>query len=401
MTLKMIHTSDWHLGKKLFKKDRLEEQKFFLEWLEAHIKKNNINCLLISGDIFDTPTPPHQAQQVYFDFLEKVSQLNCSTYIIGGNHDSSILLDSPSVFLQKHNIHVWGGLNPDWTKHSRVIEHDNHKTQIITLPYFRNFEIEQWRRKYKVESADDENSTLKIIKTFIEQNFDDSCDYHILMAHHLFGQFSESGSEQSVSLSGISSLPIDLFKDFDYLALGHIHKKQQLSQERPIAMYCGSPIAFRFSETTTKQLSQLSLSENFDYQLIEVPQMYKIKTIKTDQQNILKDVTQYRAEIGDETKVLLEIRAKMQEPQSGLIDEIRELIVGSQIELMSFYPQFNSIIDSEDSIDQIQDLSLEELFEKYYCERYEVASIPQSIAQDFNELLQEITDNLLENREGP
>ena len=104
---KILHTSDWHLGKKLFKRSRIEEQRLFLNWLFETVKSQEIDFLVIAGDIFDTPTPPNEALELYFDFLEIVSkETEAHIIIISGNHDSANFIQAPSKILAKHNIHI-------------------------------------------------------------------------------------------------------------------------------------------------------------------------------------------------------------------------------------------------------------------------------------------------------
>jgi exonuclease SbcD len=98
--MRILHTSDWHLGKRLFKLDRTPEHEQFLNWLLGTLIEEKIDLLLIAGDIFDTPTPPHQSLEVFYNFLHRVStETKTETMIIAGNHDSGLLLEAPAVTL--------------------------------------------------------------------------------------------------------------------------------------------------------------------------------------------------------------------------------------------------------------------------------------------------------------
>ena len=111
MTYKVLHTSDWHLGKKLYRLSRIEEQKLFLNWLSDLIITENIDALFIAGDIFDTPNPPSNALKIYFQFLKNVTDnSHCHIYIIAGNHDSGRFLEAPSGLLEDHRVTVIGQL---------------------------------------------------------------------------------------------------------------------------------------------------------------------------------------------------------------------------------------------------------------------------------------------------
>ncbi|HKM07758.1 MAG TPA: exonuclease subunit SbcD, partial [Sphaerochaeta sp.] len=107
--MKLLHTSDWHLGRMLYRQKRYEEFSLFLDWLLATIEEQQIDILLVSGDIFDTTTPSNMAQKLYYNFLSRLSATSChSTVIIGGNHDSPTFLNAPKALLQAFNVHVIG-----------------------------------------------------------------------------------------------------------------------------------------------------------------------------------------------------------------------------------------------------------------------------------------------------
>lgn len=105
--MKILHTADWHLGKKLYKQDLQEEQKLFLEWLLEHIEQEKIDILLVAGDIFDLANPPTEARALYYWFLSKLAN-KCQIVITGGNHDSAQMLDAPKELLDLLSIKVIG-----------------------------------------------------------------------------------------------------------------------------------------------------------------------------------------------------------------------------------------------------------------------------------------------------
>mgnify|MGYP003701507559 FL=1 len=107
--LTILHTSDWHLGRRLYGRMRYEEFAAFLNWLEETISARHVDVLIVAGDIFDTMTPSNRAQALYYEFLGKVSTLCCEhIVIVAGNHDSPTFLDAPSQVLKFLNVHVIG-----------------------------------------------------------------------------------------------------------------------------------------------------------------------------------------------------------------------------------------------------------------------------------------------------
>jgi exonuclease SbcD len=261
MAYKILHTSDWHLGKKLFKKDRIEEQKLFINWLIQYIHLEKIDLLIIAGDIFDSPNPPHHAIQLYFDFIQSLGTLeHTQILIIGGNHDSAQFLEAPAKILKRFNTHIISHLKADWSEHYFEFSRNNIRIGVSALPYFRNYEIEKWINNNQ-NLLNQENHIVDVLDKFNQHQANLNKDTHlkVFLSHHIFMGFENSGSEQSISLSGISSIPLQLYANYDYLALGHIHKHQLIKNEKPTAIYPGSPLPFRFSETMKKFLVQIEV----------------------------------------------------------------------------------------------------------------------------------------------
>jgi exonuclease SbcD len=388
--IKIIHTSDWHLGKKLYKWDRFPEHEFFLNWLSHEIKTQAIDILIIAGDIFDVPNPPHQSLEMFFNFLHFVTENSeLEIFIIGGNHDSAQLLNAPRDILKNRNIHIWGGLHHDYKKHHYQYTKNDNQLQVVALPYFRSHEIEQWMNRFNIKTENDENSILKTLESFLNQITDQHAKHRIFIGHHQFGFYSESGSEHSLSLSGVNSIPIKLFNRFDYMALGHIHKKQILNQNQPIAIYSGSPIAFRFSETTQKVISVITLDGNTtNYELVNVPQLYEIASLETEQSRIKVDLEKLKQAVTKKT--LVEIKVKIDVPEAGLIDQIKDLTRNELLEVISIKPYFTELsINKKQNLNELFEMSVEQLFKQYCLEKFSIDSVPENLLLELNKLIEQ------------
>src|SRR5690606_1993001 len=264
----------------LFREERSEEHALFLTWLKELIIQEKIDLLLIAGDIFDVPNPPHQSLETFNYFLHELSELEVQVFIIGGNHDSAMLLEAALPFYQDKSITVDGKLKDDYTKHLHEYQIGTEKFVIQSLPYFRNFEIFEWIKKYSPAKTDIEHRG-EAIEAVLNQFFDLSQNYkmpRILASHHLFGHFMEAGSEQSLSLSGLDSIALKLLENkFDYVALGHIHKPQILKKDNPIVYYSGSPIPMRFSEKEKKLVSIIDIIDGkLTHKTHEIPCFRKL-----------------------------------------------------------------------------------------------------------------------------
>lgn len=137
--MKILHTADWHLGKKLHKHELSKDHQLFLDWLINLIQEQNIDLLLISGDVFDLANPPIEARAMYYWFLRQMIQLKCKIIITGGNHDSAQMLDAPKDILNLLDITVVGGaINPI---ENEVIVLEN--LVVCAVPYLRDADLRQ------------------------------------------------------------------------------------------------------------------------------------------------------------------------------------------------------------------------------------------------------------------
>lgn len=386
MTLKVLHTSDWHLGKKLFQEDLLSYQEEFLSWLLYTVKKEKIDILLIAGDIFDTPIPAANAQKAYFNFLSKVSSL-CQTFIISGNHDSSALLSAPKALLEDKNIHIVSELENDLSRH--CFTHSG--VAIKVLPYFRNFEITKLAKLFNLDPTQEDIglSALDSLINYWPKEYNKKMP-KIFMGHHVFGSFLCAGSEHDLSFSGLESIPTHLFKDYDYLSLGHIHKYQKVSSS-PLGIYCGSPYPLRFSESNHKFASLIEFKDGEqEVSKIEIPSFLKLHQLKLNEDNYQEKVKLFLEENKDPS--FLEIFITLSTPQVGLVDNIRSLLEGSHCKLLSFIPRFKDK-DSSSEIEVSRQYDIKTMFEAY-CSETLPSGEQDLIIKEFKNLLQEVQDDL-------
>lgn len=262
--LKIFHTSDWHLGKNLEGRSRIEEQMEFLNSFTAEVDKKNPDIVIISGDVFDTINPPSIAEKLYYNTVRKISDnAKRLVVVIAGNHDSPDKIEAGKNVLEDLGVYVFG--YPKTSSEPRdfdgfcitktspgYIRYENKKGEIcniIMLPY-----PSESRLGYKLDYRDDSKSNQdkynEIIRDHLENlagNFS-PVEINICVSHIFVMGGEPSESERSVELGGSylinsSSLP----SDADYIALGHLHKNQKVS-EKLKAYYSGSPIQYSKSE---------------------------------------------------------------------------------------------------------------------------------------------------------
>ncbi|HXH29697.1 MAG TPA: exonuclease SbcCD subunit D C-terminal domain-containing protein [Bacteriovoracaceae bacterium] len=373
--MRLLHTSDWHLGKRLFKLDRSEEHALFLNWLIETLIRENIDVLLIAGDIFDTPTPPHQSLELFYRFLHRVStETKAQTLIIAGNHDSGVLLEAPSQILAMHRVKVWGKLSPRPSDHWLSIRRGEEKLDICAIPFFRSYEL----------LPQGEGDILQALGRYLTL---ERSGPQLLMLHHLAGLYEAAGSEQVISLSGIDSIPAAILKSFDYVALGHIHKPQKIG---PNCYYSGSPLPMRFSETLKKSLVLLELKDNqITSSILPLPVFRDLVSIKANGENYVEKLRSIEKS-GTLTPVV-EVQLSLSAPRVGVIDHIKQLLEEKEMELLSFLPVYPQAEKKHKRHEKLFELSPLELFEEFYAAKYPDAEVlPVELEHDFRALLEKV-----------
>lgn len=393
--MKLLHTSDWHLGKKLLRADRLPEQAKFLKWLISLIIEQKVEGLLIAGDIFDTPNPPYEAQKLYFDFLHELSELKIKTFIISGNHDSGALLDASKEILNKLKVHISGQLSMNPLDH--VIQLD--QASIVTLPYFRNHELYNLGKTFGLNPEDDQYF-VKTLEEFLKRTSESipSAKKKILLGHHLFGFYSAAGSEAAIALSGLEAIPLSMLENkFDYVAIGHIHKPQMIKKENPIVYYSGSPIPMRFSEKEKKTVSLINIEANqLVQESIAVPQFRLLKSYEINEEQLEQTIQEINQLIPvTDLKNLVEINLKLKNPKNGLIDQIRNNINHETTELLTvaiYFEDDESAQENELLAKVKSNLDLKEMFGIFYQHKFNQNEVPAELVADFHELLDKVNN---------
>lgn len=398
--MNIIHTGDWHLGKKLFKESRLVEQHLFVQWLAEIIIEQKIDLLIIAGDIFDTPSPPAEATKLFFDFLQQISSKTlCHIVAIAGNHDSGPFIEAPKNILQDKRITLCGKI-PD----TGLVTVDFPMLRLTLLPFFRSYDLLRLKKYFQeqTENSNDqpeqqeENQILSTLHHLFAKAQTPN-RHNMLVAHHLFGaaeKFEMGGSEQAINLSGLASIPQDtLVEYFDYVALGHIHKRCIIKKEQPAIHYPGAPLPFRFSEVAKKVILKLEVNDQaIIHSEIVVPVFRPLLSLETDFQALPVKLDQLVSDYSScQLNAYLEVHVRVLTPTTGIADIIRQRLQQAPIELLSLKVS----TDGEErpiSHDVMSELpSLVELFQLFYESKYpESPAIPETLNNTFMELLSSI-----------
>lgn len=373
--MRILHTSDWHLGKRLFKLDRSTEHESFLNWLLATLIEKKIDLLLIAGDIFDSPTPPHQALELFYNFLHRVStETSTDTYIIAGNHDSGLLLEAPSRLLAFHRVKVWGKLSPTHKDHWVNITKDKETLELCAIPFFRSYEL----------MPQGEGDALTALAAYFPEK---KTIPRLLMLHHLAGMYEAAGSEHVISLSGVDSIPAELLTGFDYVALGHIHKPQKIGAK---SYYSGSPIPLRFSETAAKSVVIIEQNNGVLVpEVLAVPLTRPLITLKVTEDNWKSKIQEFRYD--SILTPMVEVQLTLSSPRMGIIEEIRSELEKNEMELLSFIPNYSGEDYKERKSARLFELSNLDLFKEFYASKYpDAPEVPHDLLSDFTTLLEKV-----------
>ena len=279
--MKILHTADWHLGKKLHKHDLSADHQLFLDWLIDLIQKQKIELLLISGDIFDLANPPIEARTMYYWFLRQMIHQKCKIILTGGNHDSALMLDAPKEILNLLDISVVGGAtNPI---ENEIIILPN--LVVCAVPYLRDADL---RQTFEGETS---TSRVENVRLGIKKHYDDLAEIcqknhpnlPIIAMGHLYANGSiSSESEREIQIGNLAAIDgNDFSTTFHYVALGHIHRPQLIGGSERIR-YSGSPIPLSFSEKNDQKIVlMLEISDNKiqPATTIEVPKFRELKRI--------------------------------------------------------------------------------------------------------------------------
>ena len=308
--MKVIHTADWHLGNSMYDIDRREETRLFLDWLRECIVESGAECLVVSGDIFDTTNPPVEARRVYFSFLASLLNSGCKNIVlVGGNHDSGALLDASRDLLDAFNIQMVGSLG-DRPVEELVKELKDASGNVIgisaAVPYVREAELRRFKTDEEENFAD--NTYKGLYKAVYEaaERLRGGREIPIVATGHLYASKLEGRPENDEGkdarehgmrdiVGNLGTVPVSVFPDgFDYVALGHIHYTTMVARN-PKVRYSGSPFVLGFDEANIPHhILAVDLQKGVEpvVQKVEVPQYFKFLRVSGSIDSVKEQLVQ-------------------------------------------------------------------------------------------------------------
>ena len=408
--MKILHTSDWHIGRTLYGRKRYEEFEAFLSWLAETIQENSIDALLVAGDVFDTSAPSNRAQELYYRFLCRVAASSCRhVVVIAGNHDSPSFLNAPKVLLKALDVHVVGSSTESPEDEVLVLrnEHDVPELIVCAVPYLRDRDIRVAEAGESVE--DKERKLIDGIRTHYaevganaeQKRKELGVDIPIVGMGHLFtagGQTIDGDGVRELYVGSLAHVTAGIFpSSFDYLALGHLHVPQKVSGSETIR-YSGSPMPMGFGEANQqKSVCQVDFDQNKDHistasvQLIDVPVFQRLERVKGDWDSISNRILELSA---TDSQGWLEVIYEGDEIIGDLRERLDAAISDTQMEILRI--KNNRIIDrvlgqihEEETLD---DLNVNEVFERCLA----VHEVPEDQRPELLRAYQETISSLYE-----
>ncbi len=407
--MKILHTADWHIGKILYKNPLREEFVAFFDWLLETIDKEEVDVLLISGDVFDLANPTVSDRQLYYQCLNQLVNSNVRVIITGGNHDSVGLLNAPVDILDNLNITVVGGAKDPISDELIEIKNLNGDLQLVVaaVPFLRDRDLrnQETDQQYK-------NRTEAIqegIKLHYEQ-LGEICaakysNVPAIAMGHLFAKGSfTSDSEREIHIGNAAAVESSIFPEvFDYVALGHIHKPQRLDKNEYIR-YSGSPIALSFSERDNDKIVILLELENGELKtpkVLPVPKFRELKKIAGDLASVKEKLAEYDPKFPMTSFLEIEILEK--DFSSAVLTQVEELVASysttNQFKILKDRTHFE--VGSKDTSQlfnegqHIEDLTTVEVFER----RLGLEQIDEQTKEDLLGAFRELIE-LVDQEEG-
>lgn len=301
--MKVLHTSDFHLGKNLSEESFYEDQKYILDEIVNIVNENNIKVVLIAGDIYDKSIPSSEATLLFDKFLTDLSKLNVKVLLTSGNHDSNERLSYGSKIFDEFNIHIVTSYDGNINKLSI------DDVDFYMLPFLKPIHIKNLMSEKEYEKINNSNDMMKWI--LARENLDKT-KKNILLAHQFVmwdGKTPEQCDSESISLNNIGTLDavdVNLFESFDYVALGHIHRPQKIKSDT--IRYSGTPLKYSFSEVNDKKSVVIVDTDDIkNIELIELKPLRNMRVLRGTFEEVMNMKTSndiIKVELEDENTII-------------------------------------------------------------------------------------------------
>lgn len=379
--MKLMHLSDLHLGKLVLEQSMIDDQKYILNQIIEIVKKEQVDIVLIAGDVYDKSIPTIEAVNLFSDFLTRLYKLKVLVFVISGNHDSKDRLSFGNELFVDNGIYIEGIFNGNLRCETANDKYG--KLNIYMLPFIKPVEI---KRFYPDEIIDTYEDAIKCI---LKHSSINKNERNIIMVHQFVTSLGEDvirSDSESISLGGIDNIDVTLFKDFDYVAMGHIHGPQKVGRET--ARYSGSPLKYSFSEVNQKKsvcIIEFNSKEDINISKIPLIPIRDMRVIKGPFDKLI-------------SKEIVNLENKNDYLDVILTDD--DYIINAIGKLRKFYPnilklEYENRISSNDVSDNIDidksNMSPIDLFSEFYKMQNGI-ELPAKKKKIIEEVIKEVSD---------
>lgn len=369
--MRILHTSDWHIGKRLQGRERLDEQAEVLDEIIGVCESERIELVLIAGDVFDTYTPSAEAEELFFSKIKQVAGKDRAVLIISGNHDDGVRLSAASPLAEEYGIYIIGNdRRPISCKGERkvrplqsgkgyaVFGNDaGERTFVSALPYPNE-------ARFKEEKS--ELGYIEQIRKWIEEGESGNVEKlpSVFMAHLFVLGGEVSDGEREIDLGGARAISPDCLPNSDYIALGHLHKKQRMGN---VCYYSGSPLQYAFDERADKSVKVFELTKEGLQNVRDVALTKGKKLIRLESDSVENALELLKAY----PESLIELRLHLSAP----LTSAQTAALAREGNLVSLLPEIQT--EERMEFSSRKGLSDEALFTAYYKSGYGCEPKPQ------------------------
>lgn len=260
--MKIIHLSDLHLGKRMNEVPLNEDQRYMLRQILKITEEENPEAVIVAGDVYDRAQPPAEAMNMLDDFLSSLAEMNVAVFVISGNHDMAERIAFGGRIMERSGIYMSSVFEGKLQKHTL---HDEYGSlHIYMLPFVKPLHVKAYYED--VERGDYTGAVAKVISEADGGRGIDKTERNVLIAHQFVTGAERSDSEEQ--MGGLDNVDGKVFKDFDYVALGHLHRAQSVGKEEASVQYCGAPLKYSFSEINdVKTVNIVDIGEKGDVKI--------------------------------------------------------------------------------------------------------------------------------------
>ena len=403
--MRILHSSDWHLGQHFMGKTRQAEHQAFLAWLLEQVQAQQVDAVLVAGDIFDTGAPPSYARELYNHFIVQLRQTGAELLVLGGNHDSVAMLGESKTLLAQLNTRVIPGVCADLDEQVLVLHRRDGQPGAVlcAIPFIRPRDV---LFSQAGESAQTKQQNLQgAIQQHYQQLYTLACakrdalggELPIIASGHLTTVgASASESVREIYVGSLEAFPTSAFPPAAYIALGHIHRPQKVGGLEHIR-YCGSPIPLSFDEAKQqKEVLLVDLDSTGLQQVtaLPVPRFQPLLSLRGSLSELSDEIKDAAKQGTPETPVWLEVLVTADDYLSDLQPRLQALTEGLPVEVLRIRRERGTAVAglTSASRETLDELSVSEVFaQRLSSERLE-PEVQTRLAGLYQQVVAELTE---------